>query len=93
LLPREQVRRYYLAALKEAGEEGFVRPPHETPLEYAEDLAAELPESEGDARELTEAFIDARYSRREIGSGEVAGAESAWRRLVRGLRGDQRRGR
>ena len=50
--------------MKEAGEEGVVRPPHKTPLEFEEDLRAEWPETEGDVRDLTEAFIDARYSRR-----------------------------
>ncbi|MGE5602579.1 MAG: DUF4129 domain-containing protein [Nitrososphaerales archaeon] len=85
-LPREQVRRYYLGAVKEAGDEGVVRPPHKTPIEFAEDLRAEWPETEGDVRELTEAFVDARYSEHEIGDREVSTAESAWRRLVRGLR-------
>lgn len=90
LLPRDQVRRYYLAAVKEAGEEGAPRSPHETPLEYAEELAARWPESVGDTRELTDAFLDARYSAHEIGAPEVVGAENAWRRFVRGLRGDRR---
>lgn len=92
LLPRDQVRRFYLAAVKEASEEGVVRPSHETPLEYAEDLAEAWPESGEDVRELTEAFIDARYSQRDIGKNEVTGAESAWRRLVRALRGGKRDG-
>ncbi len=86
LLPRDQVRRYYLRAVQEAGEEGVARPPHKTPLEYEEDLRTAFPETEGDVRELTEAFIGARYSAREMGDPEVKGAESAWRRLVRRLR-------
>ncbi len=86
LLPRDQVRRYYLRAVKEAGEEGVMRPAHKTPLEFEEDLAAQWPETAGDVHELTEAFLDARYSARDIGPGEVRDAESAWQRLVRGLR-------
>ncbi len=46
LLPRDQVRRYYLRAVKEAEEEGVVRPAHETPLEFAEDLRTAWPETE-----------------------------------------------
>jgi hypothetical protein len=92
LLPRDQVRRYYLRAIKEASDEGVVRPPHKTPIEFAEDLRAGWPETEGDVRELTEAFVDARYSEHEIGDEEVSTAESAWRRLVRGLREARHRG-
>jgi hypothetical protein len=92
LLPRDQVRRYYLRAVKEASDAGVVRPPHKTPIEFAEDLRAEWPETEGDVRELTEAFVDARYSEHEIGDSEVSHAESAWRRLARGLRKARHRG-
>jgi hypothetical protein len=91
LLPRDQVRRYYLRAVKEAEDEGVARQPHETPLEFAEQLRTEWPETEGDVRDLTGAFVEARYSEHDIGEQEVSGAESAWRRLVRGLRGGQRR--
>lgn len=86
LLPRDHVRRYYLRAVREAGEEGVVRGPHQTPLEFEEDLRAEWPETVADARELTEVFLDARYSAHEIGDREVSSAESAWRRLVRRIR-------
>lgn len=93
LLPRDQVRRYYLRAVKEAEEEGVARQPHATPLEFAEQLRTEWPETEGDVRDLTGAFVDARYSEHDVGEQEVSGAESAWRRLVRGLRSGQRRAR
>lgn len=92
LLPRDQVRRYYLRAVKEAGDEGLMRPLHKTPLEFAEDLRAEWPDTEGDVRELTEAFVDARYSEHEIGDQEASSAESAWRRLTRRLREARHRG-
>lgn len=85
-MPRDQVRRYYLRALEEASEEGVVRPPHKTPLEFEADLREEWPDTEGDVRQLTGAFVDARYTAHEIGDREVSSAESAWRRLVRGLR-------
>lgn len=86
-LPREQVRRYYLAALKEAAEEGAPRRAEQTPSEFASDLAANWPESDEDIEALTEAFLDARYSAREINASEATDARSAWQRLARALRG------
>lgn len=85
-LPREQVRRYYLAALKEAAEEGAARRADQTPSEFAGELAASWPESDEDIESLTEAFLDARYSAREIDADEATDARSAWQRLARALR-------
>ncbi len=84
------MRRYYLRAVKDAGDEGVVRPAHKTPLEFAEDLRAEWPDTEGDVHALTRAFLDARYSAHEIGEPQVQTAESAWRRLARRLREGRR---
>jgi hypothetical protein len=91
-LPREQVRRYYLAAVKEAEEEGARRRAGQTPSEFAGELAANWPESDQDIESLTEAFVDARYSTREIDELEAASARSAWRRLTRALRRPKRDG-
>jgi hypothetical protein len=85
-LPREQVRRYYLAAVKEAEEEGAPRSAGQTPSEYAGELAAIWPESDQDIESLTEAFLDARYSAHEIDETEAASARSAWQRLAHALR-------
>lgn len=86
LLPRERVRYLYLQALRRAAERGLERPPHQTPAEFARDLAARLPEAEEDADALTEAFIDARYGARDILPAEVQGAQTAWQRLMAALR-------
>jgi hypothetical protein len=89
-LPREQVRRFYLAALKEAAEEGAPRRAHQTPSEFAGDLAANWPESDEDIESLTEAFLDARYAPRDLDEGDAADARSAWQRLAQGLRRPKR---
>jgi hypothetical protein len=89
-LPREQVRRYYLAAVKEAAEEGAPRQAHQTPSEFAADLASNWPESDPEIESLTEAFLDARYSPREIVEVEASRARSAWQRLAQALRRPKR---
>lgn len=84
--PREQVRRYYLAAVEEAAEEGAPRQASQTPSEFANDLAANWPESDQDIESLTEAFLDARYSAREIDEEDATAARGAWRRLAEAFR-------
>lgn len=85
-LPREQVRRLYLEAVRRAGERGLQRPPHRTPLEFGEDLDANWPDAEPDVQVLTRAFMDARYTARDIAPVEAQRAQSAWQRLVEALR-------
>ncbi len=84
--PRGKVRQYYLRAVQEATEGGKPRPSHRTPLEYAKDLAETWPETETDVTDLTAAFVDARYSDHEIDEQRATNAQSAWRRLMQGLR-------
>jgi hypothetical protein len=86
LLPRERVRYLYLQALGRAAERGLERPPHRTPLEFARDLETLLPEAGDDVHALTEAFVDARYTPREIPPAEAQNAQTAWQRLMEALR-------
>jgi len=80
------VRQYYLSAVQEAAQRGKPRPSHRTPLEYARDLAETWPEAQNDVTDLTEAFVDARYSEHEVDEVRATTAESTWRRLIQGLR-------
>jgi hypothetical protein len=91
LRPREQVRRLYLETLHRAGEHGLQRPPHKTPLEFADDLDANWPDAEPDVQVLTQAFVDARYTVRDIAPAEAQRARSAWQRLMELLRRPARR--
>lgn len=84
--PRDKVRQYYLRAVHEATERGKPRPSHRTPLEYARDLAETWPEVQTDVTDLTEAFVDARYSEHEVDELRATSAASTWRRLMQGLR-------
>ncbi len=86
LLPRERIRYLYLQAIQRAAERGLERPAYRTPLEFASDLDASWPDAESDVQELTEAFVDARYTPRDIPVAEAQSAQSAWQRLMAALR-------
>jgi hypothetical protein len=81
LSPREQIRYYYLAAVKRAGEQGVPRRPSETPSEYAADLRQYWPDTEADVEELTSAFIEARYSPAEIPPETATTIKARWNQL------------
>jgi hypothetical protein len=86
LRPREQVRRLYLETVHRAGERGLQRPLHRTPLEFADDLDACWPDAEPEVQLLTRAFVDARYTARDIAPAEAQRAQNAWQRLMEMLR-------
>lgn len=84
--PRARVRYFYLRAVQQAGERGYVRPPHVTPLEYMDALSSACPEVDAEVRQLTAAFMDARYTRHDISGEQVRGVQIVWRRLMAALR-------
>jgi len=86
LPPREQIRYYYLATVRRAGERGVVRRPHETPLEYAEGLKAHWPEAQEDLEGLTDAFLEARYSPQPIEKSAAERIRDVWKRVKARLR-------
>jgi hypothetical protein len=87
LPPRERVRYFYLKMVGRAADRGLTRPAHATPLEYVEDLESQWPDADEDLRGLTEAFLAARYDRRNILVTEAKEVQSIWRRVMRALRG------
>ncbi len=84
--PRARVRYFYLRAVQQAGEQGCVRPPHVTPLEYMDALSSACPDVDAEVRQLTAAFMDARYTRHDISAEQVRGVQVVWRRLMAALR-------
>lgn len=86
LSPREQVRFYYLSLVRRASERGVGRRAGETPLEYAQNLEKAWPDAEGDIEELTQAFLEARYSRRSFVREEAMSIRERWNRLRSRLR-------
>ncbi len=86
LAPRDQVRYFYFSALRHAARRGVARSDHQTPLEFAGDLAARWPEAQPDSDALTEAFLTARYTREPIDESEAGMARALWKRLRSALK-------
>ncbi len=79
--PRRQIYFFYLAMIRRGAEQGLPRKPSQTPSEYAATLEKTLPEAEKDIDLITEAFVEARYSRREVNPGDVNAVRAAWGRI------------
>jgi hypothetical protein len=86
LPPAARIRYFYLSTLRNAARRGLARPPHKTPLEFGEDLTGQWPDAEVDFKELTEAFLAARYDRRTIPADRARAVQRVWRRALRSLR-------
>lgn len=92
--PTQQVRYFYLTTLEQAKARGISRTNGETPSQYAPRLAAHLSATEADenlenqraekqqaVQKLTEAFIQARYSRRTLVTAESTTLAHIWEKL------------
>jgi len=88
---RDRVRYLYLSILQRSAKQGFRRPPSATPSEYQKMLIQEIPEAVGQFDELTEAFIEARYSQHAITQDHISIVHKAWRQMKRVLRTRRRR--
>jgi hypothetical protein len=86
LSPRQKVIFYYLAMVKRAREAGLPRQDDQTPYEYARILNTRLEEGKEDVGEMTESFIEARYSRHDIPAKAASRAASIWETLRQVLR-------
>lgn len=86
LSPRERMRSLYLTILNRAASRGIGRKRDQTPYEYEGVLAPRVPDVEEDVVQLTEAFIEARYSQRPVEDGDIAPAYEAWLRLRSALK-------
>jgi len=83
---REQVRLFYLVSLPQLARLGWPRQRADTPYEYARRLEPDLPEGSEEWWRLTQAFVEARYSRREFTGQEVGPLRAAYQRLRQALR-------
>jgi len=80
---REQLRLVYLDLLKQAARLGVARNHGQTPYEFARTLSRAAPEAQVDITELTEQFVDARYSAHAVPDERVGWA----RRIARKIKG------
>ena len=83
--PRRQIYFFYLAMLRRSAEQGVRREPSQTPAEYAVHLEKALPTAAEDIRSITEAFVEARYSRQDIDSHKVDAVRGTWGRIRHAL--------
>ena len=83
--PRRQIYFFYLAMIRRGGEQGVPRQPSQTPAEYASTLEKALPSGEEDIDSITQAFVEARYSRRKVDAGDADLVKATWGRIRRAL--------
>ncbi|MFQ5611450.1 MAG: DUF4129 domain-containing protein [Anaerolineae bacterium] len=86
LSPRERILYYYLSALERAGRQGIPRGKSQTPYEFEPDLGSAVPGVEHELGLLTEAFVQARYSRRTFDGAQVELVKISWQRVRAALR-------
>ncbi len=84
---RQKVYFFYLALVRRGGERGLPRSPSQTPSEYAATLDDALPAADEDIDSLTDAFVEARYSRHPIQSEEANRVRTTWERIRKVMRG------
>jgi hypothetical protein len=87
LTPRQKVYFYYLALIRRGSEQGIPRQPAQTPSEYARTLDQVLPTAEDDIDQLTDAFVEARYSRHSVGNEDANRVKKTWDKIRRALQG------
>jgi hypothetical protein len=85
LSPRDQLRYFYLSTVRRARERGVKREPADTPTEYVENLKQNWPEAEEGLEDLTQAFLKARYSNKEISEQDIPPVKGVWKELRREL--------
>lgn len=83
--PRRRIYFFYLAMIRRGGEQGLTRKPSQTPSEYAVQLEKGLPTAGEDIDAITEAFVQARYSRQEVDPGKADLVKATWGRIRRAL--------
>jgi len=86
LSSRQKVLFYYFALVRRAREAGLPRQETQTPYEYARALAPHLAEEKSGVDSMTEAFIEARYTRHDIPAKAARQTESIWETLRKVLK-------
>ncbi len=86
LTPRQQIRYFYLSTVKRASDRGVERAESETPLEYMADLQENWPEAAEELDTLTDAFLKARYGRRELEKEDANRVKKRWKAVKRQLK-------
>ena len=86
LSPRQRVLFFYLALIRRGNETGIGRKPSQTPYEYAHTLSGNIKDIHQDVGEMTEAFIEARYSLHKIDVEKANTVREHWEKIRRAIR-------
>lgn len=92
LFPLSELRRrkrtlyYYLSTLRRAAQRGYPRRKSQTPYEYDTELASNVPQVEVELDRLTDAFVEAQYSRHDIEREREDRLRADWRKIRAALR-------
>ena len=84
--PRERIRFYYLALLRRAEESGSPRRGDQTPYDYQQVLTEKYLDVNEEIREMTLAFIEARYSNHPIAETKSDQIQDVWSKIRRAIR-------
>jgi len=91
LSPRERILYYYLSIVERARRQGYPRPRSQTPYEYDATLGPKLPEARQELTLLTQAFVEARYSRQTFDREQDRRAHVFWKRVRAALQALKRK--
>ncbi|MFH1003039.1 MAG: DUF4129 domain-containing protein [Chloroflexota bacterium] len=80
--PLISIRALYRHLLRWSARQGIARAPTQTPLEHLERLEDRFPQQQDDLKQLTEAYLLARYSQKPISPEEFDRVKKAWQRAV-----------
>jgi hypothetical protein len=91
LTPRQQVAFFYHALVQRGEKVGYPRQPSQTPYEYAHFIEPVIAEEIDSLTELTEGFLEARYSLHEVTPKKVNQVKQAWIRIRGRLKLERKR--
>jgi hypothetical protein len=77
--------------LRRGQESGIPRQPSQTPFEYGEKLESNLPDVDMDLKSMTDAFVEARYSRHPITPDRARHVYNYWEKIKRAFRSHKKR--
>jgi hypothetical protein len=86
LSPRQKVIFFYINLVQRGSQKGIPRKQSQTPYEYSQNLSTAFPEVQDDLQGITEAFIEARYTRHAIDPSRASLAQEFWRRVMEALK-------
>jgi hypothetical protein len=86
LSPRDKIIHYYLSLIQLGNERGIDRRPSQTPYQYENRLKDSIPEIDQELHNLTDTFIEARYSRHPLEEPNAEQAGSLWEQIKAALK-------